>query len=77
MKCLVTGGNVKGELGLAGRWGGGTWDSQSASLTRCSFPLSAGQGRPLSIPYWGRALPGATGRRGKGLRYVGGRVAFQ
>lgn len=27
MKCLVTGGNVKGELGLAGRWGGGTWDS--------------------------------------------------
>lgn len=40
MKCLVTGGNVKGELGLAG-WGSGAHGTpQSASLTRFSFPLA-------------------------------------
>ena len=72
MKCLVTGSNVKGELGPDGGWGHVGRPKAPANQCFSSPPRSARQGRPLSVPYRGRTLPGAPGRRGEEPRYWGG-----
>lgn len=76
MKCLVTGGNVKGELRPAG--GRDTWDGPRLEPNPgfSSRSRSARQGCPLPVPYRGRTLPGAPGRWGEGPGYWG-RVGFQ